>query len=92
MEAARTLASMGDFDSVDALIGLVESELATAYDPTSKWGSQFLGSSARVVAIEALLFLHGAKFLPAIDRIKPNEVVPHVQDVLIRAREILSTS
>jgi hypothetical protein len=91
MEAARTLACLGDADSVDALIGLVESELATVYVPGSKWGSQFPGSSARVVAVEALIFLHAARFLPVIDRIKPDECVPHVQDVLIRAREILST-
>lgn len=91
MEAARTLACLGDVDSVDALIGLVELELATVYNPSSKFGAQFPGSSAQVVAIEALIFLHAAKFVPVIDRIKPEEGVPHVQDILIRGREILST-
>jgi hypothetical protein len=90
MEAARTLSCLGDTESIDALIALVESELTTSYSPGSKWGSQFLGSSARVVAIEALIFLHGVKFLAVIDRIQPDEGVPHVQDALIRARQILA--
>lgn len=90
MEAARTLACLGDAESIDALIALVEFESEKIYDPNSKWTSQFLGSSARVVAIEALIFLHAAQFLPIIDRIKPNEGVPHAQDILIRAWEILS--
>jgi hypothetical protein len=90
MEVARTLAVLGDAGAIDPLIALVERELATVYNPTSKWGAQFVGSSARVVAIEALIFLHAAKFVPVIDRIKPEEGVPHVQDILIRAREILS--
>lgn len=89
MEAARTLACLGDAGSVDALIGLFESELTTAYNSKSKWGSLFQGSSARVVAVEALIFLHASKFVPVIDRTEANEGVPHVQDALIRARKIL---
>jgi HEAT repeat protein len=91
MEAARTLACLGDSESVDALIALIDMEQATVYSPDSKWSTQFLGSSARVVAIEALIFLHAAKFLPMIDRIRSKEGVPHAQDGLGRAREILST-
>jgi len=91
MEVARTLACLGDAGAGDALIALVESELATPYSPGSKWGSHFLGSSARVAAIEGLIILHTVQFLPVIDRILPEEGVPHVQDVLARARKILST-
>ena len=90
METARTLACLGDAGAIDALIELVETELATVYNPESKWGAQFPGSSARVVAIEALIFLHASKFLPVIDRLKPQECVPHVQDILIRAKKILA--
>ena len=90
MEAARTLASLGDGESVDGLIDLFEWELANVYSPGSKWGSHFLGSSARVVVVESLIFLRAAKFLSVIDRLRRQEGVPHVQDALNRAREILS--
>ncbi|MDR1304969.1 MAG: hypothetical protein LBK76_07070 [Verrucomicrobiales bacterium] len=90
LEAARTLAVLGDRAAADELLALVEREQQTVYDPRAKWAAQFWGSSPRVAAAEALIFLHATPLAALAARLAPLEAVPHVQDIFARARRILA--
>ncbi|MDR1190452.1 MAG: hypothetical protein LBK60_02150 [Verrucomicrobiales bacterium] len=91
MEAARTLAVLADHAAAADLLALFEREQAMIYDASSKWSAQFWGSSPRVTAAEALLLLHAEEFAETAARLAPQEVVPHVQDILARAQKILTS-
>lgn len=96
LEAAWTLAILGDRDGAGQLIDMIRMEANRDYasdtsnNKTSqrRWAAQWYGSSARVVAIEALLLLGARESLPALEEILAEDTVPHVQDALIRARAV----
>ncbi len=89
-EAAATCAALGDREAVPALIALLLHEAGADYAPADqRWARGFWGSTARVVALDALLLLEGREALPHLPALARTEVVPHAQEALERAERIL---
>lgn len=90
-EAAATCAALGDRSSVPALIALLLHEAGADYAPADqRWARGFWGSTARVVALDALLVLEGREALPHLPALARVEVVPHAQEAIERAERILA--
>jgi len=91
-EAAATCAALGDRAAVPALIALLQYEAAADYAPREQpWARGFWGSTARVVALDALLLLEGREVLPLLPVLARAEVVPHAQEALERTGRLLAT-
>ena len=75
--------------SLILLVALLLAEAVADYAPPDQpWARGFWGSTARVVALDALLVLEAREVLPHLPALARAEVVPHAQEALTRAARL----